>query len=97
MTLGEYLEVWLRTVKQNRRAKTHLYYRGIADRYILPAFGSVRLRDLHPFCIEKYLATKSENGLGDRTCQIIYAIMHACLENTVRKGLLGRNPLDAVE
>jgi integrase len=97
MTFGEYLEVWLRTVRQNRRAKTYLSYRGIADRYILPAFGTVRLRDLQPYRIEQYLTTESEKRVGDRTCQIIYAIMHACLETTVRKGLLGRNPLDAVE
>jgi integrase len=97
MTFGEYLEIWLRTLKQNRRAKTFLSYRRIADRYILPAFGAVRLRDLQSFRIEQYLTTESEKGVGDRTCQIIYAIMHACLETTVRKGLLGRNPLDAVE
>jgi hypothetical protein len=97
MTLGEFLEDWLRTVKQNRRPKTHLSYRRLADRYILPKFGSLLLREMQPHRIEQYLTWLQEQGVGDRTCQIIYATLHASLQSALRKGILGRNPMDAVE
>lgn len=95
--LGEFLEEWLRMVKQNRRPKTHQSYRSLADRYILPAFGEYRLREMQPRLIEKYLTSLQEKKVGDRTCQIIYATLHAAFHSAVRKGIVGRNPLDGVE
>jgi integrase len=52
---------------------------------------------LQPVQIEKYLTQKKMDGVGDRTCQLVYSCMHTALNSAVRKGLIGRNPLDAVE
>lgn len=95
--LKEYFEDWLRTVKQNRRAKTHLGYRRIADRYILPHMGDWQLREVKPLRVEQYLTTLQEQGIGDRTCQLIYAALHVCLNSALRKGIIGRNPMAAVD
>ncbi|MCL4559003.1 MAG: hypothetical protein M1281_00095 [Chloroflexi bacterium] len=97
MLLGDYLEIWLKTIKENRRPKTYIQYRSNIVRYILPPFGKVKLRDLHPIRIEKFLTSQQEHGVGDRTVQIIYSILHAAMASAARKGIIGRNPLDAVE
>ncbi len=38
-----------------------------------------------------------EEGKGARTIQLVHVTLHCALEQAVREGLLGRNPLDAVE
>lgn len=97
MMLCEYLNLWMKTIKENRRPKTYLQYQGILAKYVLTPFKNHRLRDMHPMQIEKYLTQKQAEGVGDRTCQLIYAILHAALQTAVKKGLIGRNPMDAVE
>ncbi len=97
MKFSEYLDNWMKMIKENRRQKTYAQYEVVVRRYILPAFGDLLLRDLQPIQIEKYLTQKKIDGVGDRTCQLIYSAMHTSLNSAVRKGLIGRNPLDAVE
>lgn len=97
MHLNQFVELWLATVKETRKPKTYFQYAGNMNRYILPAFGNYRLQDLHPLTIEKFLIEKREEGIGERTVQVLYAIFHICMESAVRKGIIGRNPLDAVE
>lgn len=97
MSFGDFIDQWMKTIKENRREKTYAQYEVIVRKYIRPSFGNLRLRDLQPFQIEKYLTQKKTEGSGDRTCQMIYSVMHTALNSAVRKGLIGRNPLDAVE
>lgn len=97
MRLSEFLEVWLKTIEENRRAKTYIQYQATVDRFILPKFGGILLKDLHPVRLEAHLAALKTAGFGDRTVQLAYGILHVCQVNAVRKGLIGRNPLDAVE
>jgi integrase len=97
ITLKKFIDVWMLTIKENRRETTFIQYNIIVNRYILPEFGNCRLRELQPIKIEQFLNEKKKNGLGDRTCQLIYALMHTALNSAMRKGLIGRNPMDAVE
>lgn len=97
MTLREYMDTWLQTVKENRRIKTYLQYQDIVDRYIQPNLGKVKLKDLQPIKIQHYLTSLQEKGIGDRTAQIIYSVLHAALAKALKMGLIGRNPLEAVE
>lgn len=97
MRLDVYLEMWMNTIKLNRRQKTFIQYQGLLRRYILPAFGMYRLRDLHPIQIERYLNQLKTDGIGDRTCQLVFSTLKTALNAAVRKGLMGYNPLNSVE
>lgn len=97
MQLGTYMEMWMQNIQENRRPKTVIGYRAIANNYVLPAFGNTRLNELQPVKIERFLTIKQQEGVGDRTCQLIFALLHVVLKSAVRKGLIGRNPMDAVE
>jgi integrase len=97
MKVTEFVETWLATVETNRKPKTYIQYKDISKRYILPNFGSYRLQDLQPIRLEKYLVALRQGGLGERTVQLIYAVFHVFLESAVKKRLIGRNPMDAVE
>lgn len=97
MKFGEFFETWLRTKNQNIRPTTQVLYRRMADKYILPAFSEIKLKAMQPHSIEQYLTGLQEQGVGDRTCQMIYALLHVMFGTAVRKGMLDRNPLEAVQ
>lgn len=97
MKLSQFLDIWLKTIKENRREKTFIQYQDITNRFIIPTFGDTKLRDLQPIRIEKYFTEKQSEGFGDRTVQIIYSVLHSALNSALKKGLIGRNPLAAVE
>ena len=97
MKVGAYMEAWLKVIKQNRRPKTYYQYETAAVKYILPKYGNTTLKDLLPGKFESYLAELKKSGVGERTVQIVYAIFHSCLASALKKGLIGRNPLDAIE
>ncbi|NLF50091.1 MAG: site-specific integrase [Leptolinea sp.] len=97
MTFHSFVELWLATIKENRREKTFIQYRNVMNNHILPVFGSSRLQDLQPIKIENFLNQKKKDGIGDRTCQLMYALMRTALNSALKKGLIGRNPMYAVE
>jgi len=97
MKLSQFMDLWLKTIKENRREKTYIQYLDITNRFIIPTFGNIKLRDLQPIRIEKYFTEKQSEGVGDRTVQIIYSVLHSALNSALKKGLIGRNPLAAVE
>ena len=96
MMLSQYLLTWLEAVKENRRPKTYVQYKSLITRYIIPEFGKMRLSGLKPNQIEKYLVFLQQQKL-ERSAQLVFAILHVSLKKAVKQGLIGRNPMEAVE
>jgi integrase len=97
MTFGEYFAIWIRTARQTLRPTTQCLYQRTADKYILPRFGHQTLKEMTPHLVELYLTELQENGIGDRTCQMVYALLHVVFASALRKDIIGRNPLDSVK
>jgi integrase len=97
LTLEKFVELWLSGKELSRRPRTVFQYRKIANTHILPVMGSMKLKDIVPGHIKQLYAIKREEGTGARTLQIIHAVLHCALKQAVREGLLGRNPVDAIE
>jgi integrase len=57
----------------------------------------MRLQDVHPSHIKQLYGLKRDEGRGARTIQLIHTILHNIFKQAVREGILGRNPIDAVE
>ncbi len=93
----EYTIAWLKVIKENRRPKTYYQYEAAVTKYILPKYGNISLKDLPPGRFESHLAELKKSGWGRGQCRFVYAIFHSCLANALKKGLIGRNPLDAIE
>lgn len=96
-TYGEFLTEWLTTSKQRLTAGTHYSYSQLAKKYILPALGNVRLRDLNPSAIQRFYNQKVTEGVGLRTVQKTHVVIHASLNAALKMGLIGRNPDDATQ
>jgi integrase len=97
VTLERFLEVWLDGKELSRRPKTVFHYRQICSQHILPILGAKRLQELQPTHIKQLYILKKQEGRGARTIQVIHSVLHCALKQAVREGILGRNPVDAVD
>jgi len=97
VTLDRFVELWLSGKELSRRPKTVIQYRQIAETHILPTLGKLRLQEIRPAHIKQLYILKKAEGRGDRTVQMIHTALHNILKQAVREGILGRNPVEAVE
>jgi hypothetical protein len=51
ITVSDYLDMWLETVKPRLAGSTHEQYKGMIYRYVYPTLGSRRLAKLDPLSI----------------------------------------------
>ena len=69
----------------------------IANRYIIPEIGNVKLVDLEPRHLQTLYSRKKASGLGARTVRYIYSIAYESLQHAVKTGVLYRNVAQATE
>lgn len=97
ITLDQFVETWLSGKELSRRPKTVQQYRKVVQQHILPIMGSMRLLDIRTTHVKQLYMFKKEQGLGARTLQMIHATPYNVLKQAMREGILGHNPVEAVE
>ncbi len=98
LTTSEYLQQWLTNQASiSIRPSTYRGYESIIRYHFTPAFGSIPLKELRPFHVQKYYSDKLESGLSIRTVSHHHRLLHTALESAVKQGLLVRNIVEAVE
>jgi integrase len=65
--------------------------------HIKPELGPIRLTKLSPMHLQNLYSSKLKAGLSKRTVRYIHTILHKCLAQAVKFGLVARNVADAVE
>jgi integrase len=88
-TVRAYLEHWLQVVEV--RPSTLTRYRGIVERQLVPALGSVKLAKLTPQAVTRMLSDLQRGGLSARTCHHVRAVLRGALADAARDGLVSRN------
>lgn len=104
LTLGEWLARWIETYARPKvRQRTFESYESMIRVHIAPALGNVKLRDLRPEHLQRFLndkltngAVRREGGLAARSVHIMHVVLHAALKQAVREGLVPVNAADAV-
>ncbi|MBO3751964.1 site-specific integrase [Streptosporangiaceae bacterium NEAU-GS5] len=102
LTVGRWLAIWLAT-RIALRPSTLRSYTELTHNHLLPALGTIPLRDLHPADIQTMftrLARKrhAEGGtLSASSVARIHATLRAALNAAVRERLLTDNPARYVE
>src|SRR5438034_1680572 len=105
LTVGEYLEDWLKKYATSNVRETSLKsYRDIIRLHLIPALGSIPLRRLSPLDAQGYYtsklngdATPKQQPLSPSTVRKHHAILHVALEHAVQWGLLAANVCDRVK
>jgi len=99
MTLGDYLEAWLRdTLPAVVRPSTAASYSSLTRQHIIPGLGHHRLDKLTAVHIRAFLREKTtqtsprtKRPLSSRTIQYLHAVLRLALEQARRDDLVARN------
>lgn len=97
ITLSEWVDVWLeeykrRTVKPSTYSKMHQYF----NRYIKPAFGKYKLRDLREEMVQKFINDLTDKGLSTSTITHNHSYLYGALKQAVKNELLVKNVADGI-
>jgi len=95
LTLGEWCDLWLREGEARWRPTTLRRRRQVLSPLLL-RMGRLRLSRLEPLHLAAALEELQREGMGSRSLELCWATLHACLEEAVRRGLLGYNPIQRV-
>jgi len=96
-TVAAYLEDWFATSRDVWRPSTCRGYRDAIARYLVPAFGPVRLEQLTPQVIQRWLtAHKTEHG-ARRRIVIAHAVLRSALSEAKRLQLVALNAAELVK
>lgn len=71
-------------------------YRGIIKNYLVPAFGSLALRELTTLRLQKYFSALATSPLARESRDKIRDVMSAIMGTALRTGFLATNPMDGV-
>lgn len=103
-TLRDYLAEWLpsHAARRGIRPRTAESYAFLAQHYILPHLGDVRLRDLTPATLDAWLQrlqtepTQTRPHLAPATVSRVHQVLNAVLDAATVTDRIPTNPLDRV-
>lgn len=94
ITLGAFMQGWLGNKKLQVRPATFEQYTSVVNNYLQPNLGRIRLRDLSSGQVQDFYDHLSTSGKGTRTIRLAHVVLHGCLEQAKRLGLIHRNPTE---
>lgn len=90
-TMAAYLEDWFATNSDAWKPSTRRSYRGAIDGYLVPAFGPVRLEQVSPAMVQRWLTEqKTEHG-ARRRVELAHAALRSALSDAQRLQLVAIN------
>jgi integrase len=98
LTVGEYLDRWLRdSVKGTVKETTYANYSYITRVHISPALGRVKLKSLTPSHVRSFYGEKARTNLSAATVKKMHVVLRKALSQAFSDGLIPRNAADGVK
>lgn len=100
VSVREYLEQWLVTVRPTLEAAAWANYSTCLRRYVLPHLGSLTLTSVTGARLSEFYALLVDRGgkdgrpLSHTTVRTAHRLLHKCFGDAVREDLLAVNPAD---
>jgi len=104
-TVAEWIRLWFETYsKPSLREASAENYRNYIENHIIPHIGEIKLNKLTPLDIQRmYNETKTSGrvqrykdmkdlSVSNRLVRGMHMVLHGCLDQAVREGLLTKNP-----
>ena len=90
MTVGEWMDTWLKDFA-NVRYSTHCRYERDIRNHIKPAIGKYKLKDLTTLQIQKLYTKMKEQGLSPKTIYNVHGTLHEALKIAVNMDYIRKN------
>ncbi len=95
--MGEYLDRWLKDVRDTVRRSTYEGYEYAIEPHIKPALGRIKLKDLTPAHARWFYRERLDSGLASATVHKLHVVLHKALKAAVADGLIPRNAAAGVK
>ncbi len=103
LSVGQWLEQWLETVRTEVSPKTHERYGEIVRNFLIPSLGNLALTKLKPTDIQRAYNTwvtggrldGRSGGLSPQTRRHIHRVLRTALARALEQEVIARNPADA--
>jgi len=95
ITLAAYMDHWINT-KPGIRGITKRSYKSVADNYLKPMLGNIKLSRLTAVQIEEWQSEMLKT-LAPATVACARAVLHGALRSAFRKGIVRTNVVDATD
>lgn len=97
MTVGEWLDIWLKEYTLNIRPATKAAYEQHVRVHLKPALGRIQLSKLLPHQIQQnYNDLLRKRGLSPKSIKNVHGVLHRALEQAKLMGYLKTNPTTGV-
>jgi integrase len=98
VTVGEYLDTWLKgSMRGSARQSTLDRYESAIRLHIKPALGRIRLKKLTPVHVQGFYQDRLDAGLAPASVNKLHAILHKALDQAVKWNMVPRNVTKAVK
>ena len=91
-TVQGYSERWVSLIAPTLKPRTLEGYREKLRNHVLPAFGAMRVRQVHRGGLKAFLSEKLSSGLSTETVRLIHGTVRAMLSAAEEDGLIVGNP-----
>lgn len=96
-TVKAYLNDWFTTNKDEWKPSTRRSYRGAIDGHLVPAFGPLRVEQLTPARVQRWLTEHKEEHGARRRIELAHSILRSALSDAMRLQLVAINAAKLVK
>jgi integrase len=95
LSLRAFVDAWWKPYLQRKGVKlsTKSNYDSVLQLHVLPAFGDIRMEEIVPLHVERFVQTKLTSGLSAKTVRNLLLVLQAILSLAVDNDLIARSPI----
>ncbi|NSW83106.1 MAG: tyrosine-type recombinase/integrase [Syntrophothermus sp.] len=98
ITLQEWAEKWWKTVKEGKTGNSSQEgYLLALNKYIFPALGNMKLKDVRPIHVQNLINQMGEQGKSKSLQRQVLVALNGMFKYAVRNGLISGNPAQYTE
>lgn len=97
MSVGDYLDRWLKSVKHKVSEQTAGDYEALLKRHVRPLLEKRRLSKVRPLDCQSVVDNLNDQKLSPRTVKYVHTVLSSALKQAVRWKLITSNPAQFVE
>ena len=95
LNLRAFVDAWWKPYLQRKGVKpsTRRNYDSILELHILPVFGELRMDEVVPLHVERFIQTKVESGLSGKTVRNLLLVLQGIMALALDNDLIDRSPI----
>lgn len=96
MSVADWLDVWLKDYQGHTTGRTLETYAHVVNKWFLPLFGSVKLKNFSPLHVRRMINQMTQTGKSPSTIKHARGILSKAMKCAIEAGLIKSNPVQGI-